>query len=73
MDANNRRALNGLMAMGQTTGTVENSYVASSETEEGEIQENPLEMIEIPHNTEGEEDNESDVMWSDVEIDINNP
>ena len=73
MDPNNRRALAGLMAMGQTSGNVENSYVATSETEEGEIQENPLEMIEIPHNVEGEEDNESDVMWSDVEIDINNP
>lgn len=45
LDASNCRALNELMAMGQTTGNVENSYVVSSETEEGEIQENPLKMI----------------------------
>lgn len=76
MDPNNRRALAGLMAMGHTTGSsVDASYVSTSEAEEGnEMQENPLEMIEIPHNVEGDPESESDVMWSDVEIDnINNP
>lgn len=62
------------MAMGHIVGSNSDpSYVASSDPEEGEIQENPLEMIEIPHNVEGDPESESDVMWSDVEIDLNNP
>lgn len=74
-DPNNRRALAGLMALGHTTGgNLDSSYVNISENEEGnEMQENPLEMIEIPHN-DPDPESESDVMWSDVEIDnINNP
>jgi hypothetical protein len=62
----------GLLSMGQTGSAVNNSYVESSIAEEDSINDNPLEMIEIPPNVQNDLESESDAMWSDVEIEINN-
>ncbi|XP_055642307.1 anaphase-promoting complex subunit 7 [Toxorhynchites rutilus septentrionalis] len=77
LDPTNRLAIAGLLAMGQssaigTAGVVSTSYLESSMAEESsDIQDNPLEIIEIPQNVQNDLESESDIMWSDVEIEIN--
>lgn len=78
LDPTNRCAMAGLLAMGQggsggaNTGVVNSSYLESSMAEEScEVQENPLEMIELPQGVQNDMESESDIMWSDVEIEIN--
>lgn len=76
LDPTNRCAMAGLLAMGQSgtsgTGGVNTSYLESSMAEDGsDVQDNPLEMIEIPQNVQNDLESESDIMWSDVEIEIN--
>jgi hypothetical protein len=65
----------GLLGLGQSSSSVvDTSYVASSATDEVSdmLQDNPLEMVEIPTNVQGDPESESDIMWSDLEIEINN-
>lgn len=76
LDPTNRCAMAGLLAMGQsaggTSGVGASSYLESSMAEEGsDVQDNPLEMIEIPQSAQNDLESESDIMWSDVEIEIN--
>lgn len=76
LDPTNRCAMAGLLAMGQsaggTSGVGGSSYLESSMAEEGsDVQDNPLEMIEIPQSGQNDLESESDIMWSDVEIEIN--
>lgn len=68
LDPSNRNAQSGIIAMGQTPGA-DNSYISSATTEDGI--ENPLENIEILPNVPNDPESESDVMWSDVEIEMN--
>ncbi|XP_065078088.1 anaphase-promoting complex subunit 7 [Ochlerotatus camptorhynchus] len=76
LDPTNRCAMAGLLAMGQsasgTGGVGSSSYLESSMADEGsDVQDNPLEMIEIPQSAQNDLESESDIMWSDVEIEIN--
>ncbi|XP_058449473.1 anaphase-promoting complex subunit 7-like [Malaya genurostris] len=73
LDPTNGSAMAGLLAMGQSgLGAINTSYVDSSVADDGtDIPDNPLEMIEIPQNVQNDLESESDIMWSDVEIDIN--
>lgn len=73
LDPTNRCAMAGLLAMGQssssgTSGVVNTSYLDTSMAEEGCDQENPLEMI--PQGVQNDIE-DSEIMWSDVEIEIN--
>lgn len=74
LDPTNRCAMAGLLAMGQsssgTSGIVNTSYLDTSMAEEGCEQDNPLEMIEIPQSVQNDIE-DSEIMWSDVEIEIN--
>jgi hypothetical protein len=74
LDPTNSRAMAGLLGLGQSSSVAETSYVASSATDEVSdmLQDNPLEMVEIPTNVQGDPESESDIMWSDLEIEINN-
>ncbi|XP_058814879.1 anaphase-promoting complex subunit 7 [Topomyia yanbarensis] len=76
LDPTNGCAMAGLLAMGQSgtsgTGGVNTSYLDSSMAEDGsDVPDNPLEMIEMPQNVHNDVESESDIMWSDVEIEIN--
>lgn len=73
LDPTNRCAMAGLLAMGQTSssgtsGVVNTSYLDTSMAEDGCDQENPLEMIPQGVHNDIED---SEIMWSDVEIEIN--
>ncbi|XP_055614250.1 anaphase-promoting complex subunit 7 [Uranotaenia lowii] len=77
LDPTNRCAMAGLSAMGHsgTSGTgaaMNSSYLESSMADDiSDVQDNPLEMIEIPQGVQNDLESESDIMWSDVEIEIN--
>uniref|UniRef100_A0A1L8DX41 Putative anaphase-promoting complex apc subunit 7 n=1 Tax=Nyssomyia neivai TaxID=330878 RepID=A0A1L8DX41_9DIPT len=68
LDPSNRKAITGLLAMGQPTGNtkIDNSYVNPSTAEEGTSY--PYELEEIPA---PDIESESEAMWSDVEVEIN--
>lgn len=73
MDPTNRKAVAGLIAMGQSLNTkADSSYTAQSPGEEAnDFQENnTFEIVQIaPPAADAE--SESDTLWSDVEVEIN--
>ncbi|ETN64398.1 anaphase promoting complex 7 [Anopheles darlingi] len=80
LDPSNRCAMAGLMAMGQSpgnnsttsnTGAGTSSYLEYMADEGSDVPDTPLEMIEIRTTGPNEMESESDAMWSDVEIEIN--
>jgi hypothetical protein len=62
----------GLLGLGQSSNVSDTSYVAATDEVSDMLQDNPLEMVEIPTNAQGDPESESDIMWSDLEIEINN-
>ncbi|KFB35444.1 AGAP003902-PA-like protein [Anopheles sinensis] len=81
LDPLNRSAIAGLLAVGQSNGSTSSTsnaagtssaYLESIVEEGSDVPDNPLDMIEI-RTTGGpnELESESDAMWSDVEIEIN--
>ncbi|XP_058130004.1 anaphase-promoting complex subunit 7 [Anopheles ziemanni] len=81
LDPLNRSAIAGLLAVGQSNGSTSgtsnaagtsSAYLESIVEEGSDVPDNPLDMIEI-RTTGGpnELESESDAMWSDVEIEIN--
>ncbi|XP_055548576.1 anaphase-promoting complex subunit 7 isoform X1 [Wyeomyia smithii] len=77
LDPNNRKAMAGLLAMGQvnttgSSGCINSSYLNSTIIDDGsDVPDNPLEIIEDDQNVQNDVESESDIMWSDVEIEIN--
>ncbi|XP_053694746.1 anaphase-promoting complex subunit 7 isoform X2 [Sabethes cyaneus] len=77
LDPTNRCAMTGLLAMGQpctagTSGSLSTSYLNSSLIDDcSDVADNHLETMENQQSMQNEVESESDIMWSDVEIDIN--
>uniref|UniRef100_A0A182TYW9 Anaphase-promoting complex subunit 7 n=1 Tax=Anopheles melas TaxID=34690 RepID=A0A182TYW9_9DIPT len=80
LDPSNRVAMSGLLMVGQnkggTSSTASNagassSYLESMAEDGSDVPDNPLEMIEIRTTGVNEMESESDAMWSDLEIEIN--
>uniref|UniRef100_A0A182VQD6 Uncharacterized protein n=1 Tax=Anopheles minimus TaxID=112268 RepID=A0A182VQD6_9DIPT len=80
MDPSNRAAITGLLLLGKHTGSTSSgasnagassSYLESMVEDGSEMPDNPLEMIEIRTTGANEMESESDAMWSDLEIEIN--
>lgn len=74
MDPTNRKAVAGLIAMGQSLNTkTENSYnsAQSPGEETNDFQENnTFEIVQIAPPV-ADAESESDTLWSDVEVEIN--
>ncbi|XP_053670446.1 anaphase-promoting complex subunit 7 [Anopheles nili] len=81
LDPSNRSAMAGLLSMGQNIGSTSSnaapnagascSYLESMAEDGSDIPDNPLELIEIRTTGPNEMESESDAMWSDLEIEIN--
>uniref|UniRef100_A0A182QU82 Uncharacterized protein n=1 Tax=Anopheles farauti TaxID=69004 RepID=A0A182QU82_9DIPT len=80
LDPSNRVATSGLLTVGQnkcsTSSATSNagassSYLESMAEDGSDMPDNPLEMIEIRAAGVNDMESESDAMWSDLEIEIN--
>lgn len=73
MDPTNRKAVAGLIAMGQSLNTnSEAPYASQNATDDtNEYVDGSFEMGDIVTAATGEAESESEAVWSDVEIEVN--
>lgn len=69
IDSTNKHALNGLMALGTTSGSLEKALEVSSTTLENDDSSADIEQSGSSRMKTGEDDDDSELIWSDVEMD----